>query len=168
MRGKCWPVPSASHCVCWIWGWARRFISRLHTAMAKANPAWILGCCCHWGLNQMVGRGEIFLAGSRHCPNELTSPLCPGRYRDCLPHSCSDTIRQQIIFILPKWNLFLKVITRVAVIKGDWESCWWKQPSTVCMTQGWCRLGRRWRRSRSTSCGLLFRTSKSPGICSHC
>lgn len=51
----------------------------------------------------------------------------------------------------------------MAVIKGDWECCWWKEPSAVCVTQGWCRLGTRWRRSRSTSCGLLFRTSKSPG-----
>lgn len=75
------------------------------------------------GLSHMVRRGESSLVGSWHCPNQPTSALCPGRYRDCLPRSCFDMIRQQIIVILPKLSLSLKAIRRVAAVKGDWECC---------------------------------------------
>lgn len=88
----------------------------LHQTMAEAKPSWAL---C------MAGAHSV----STCSPSSLPPSGLFG-----FAQAAND-------FYSPKLNLLLEAITRAAVIKGKGESCWWKRPSAVCKTRGWCRLG---------------------------
>lgn len=114
-----------------------------------------------------TGLNQNPFVGSQHCPNQLTP----------LPFAQADTgtSASWLLWYDQAANCFYSI--KISVLQSCYrDGCnqrWLRRLLVQTVISGLrdlgcCRLGRRWSRSRSTSCGLLFRTSKSPGICSHC